>query len=544
MTPASLDSSRLERLSKFFSSVLHGKRKVTKSAETKLLLEAICHQEDPQACIESVVAHSPALSALQSGLRFDLTPSCVNQSLCPFINYLSDPGVKQVCNGQYLKQLLQIIVKPPTLWRTLLLLYQDRLLEQDSLQAFAWLLLELLSDPISTEIDILQDAEAIIADGFLSSSPSHTIRTLGYKIQNVLLTKRTSTPLEDPECAPGGRHDNDFKDFRQIAICPTADEFLSTEKPFYRRADAIDEAPPEDRVVIHLDNQFRLLREDMLAELREDLQVITKQKSGRRSIMILRQLSLVGVSCGDEIKPKPCTLAVECKLGLQRLTNLPRKPKDQRKDFLRNSSKFLRHQAFGCLIRGNEIVAFANVDRQEDPLLRDPPVVMLQVNGNEPFRKALLAFKTAKDLQFLVVDTSVFAYEPILRCLQEKTNFPLAKDLLLRNPKEHISQSPCSLDTIVKYLQDKVGHDIQHILKTTKAIELDQPQMDSLLAGLTQAISLIQGPPGKRPHLSTVAMQTNLLRDWKILHRSTVGQSTPSLHQREDPRYLVHKSCA
>ena len=39
---------------------------------------------------------------------------------------------------------------------------------------------------------------------------------------------------------------------------------------------------PEKRVAVHLDNQFRLLREDMLAELRNDLQISLKKKQGKR----------------------------------------------------------------------------------------------------------------------------------------------------------------------------------------------------------------------------------------------------------------------
>ncbi len=32
--------------------------------------------------------------------------------------------------------------------------------------------------------------------------------------------------------SPGGRHDNDFVNFREIAIYPTGDELLSTLRPF------------------------------------------------------------------------------------------------------------------------------------------------------------------------------------------------------------------------------------------------------------------------------------------------------------------------
>ncbi|KAL9125846.1 MAG: hypothetical protein Q9217_005011 [Psora testacea] len=492
MSTAPPDSARSTRLSKYFGLVLQGKRGIRILADAKLFLEAICDQEDHQSCVEKLVASPPALSGLQSGLRFDVSPSFIKQYTAPFITYLSEPAVKQVCNGQFLRQLLLIIVDPPTLWIALLTSYKRGLLAQDSVLAFAWLLLELLSLPGSSEVDVLEDAQGVATDGFLLNSPSHEIRTLGHKIKHILLTKTSATPI-DPECAPGGRHDNDFADFRKVAIYPTADEFLSTEKPFYRRADAITEAQPKHRVAMHLDNQFRLLREDMLAELRDDLQSATKQKKGRRSALILRELSAVGVFCGDESRWKPCSLAVQCNSGLEQLTALQ---PAQRKEFLRENRRFLKHQSFGCMVCGGEIVAFATVDRNEDALIQESPIVMLQISGDEALKKALLALKQPRNLEFWLVDTPIFAYEPILRCLQEKIELPLAEELLAQRPQNSTTQPTLIPDSILTQLKEGSGINIQHILRTAKAIKLDTSQMASLIAGLTQLLSLIQGPPG------------------------------------------------
>ncbi len=492
---------RSTRLTKFLGQVLQGNRSIRNAADTKLFLEAICDQRDHQICIEKLVASFQALSNLRSGLKFDVSSSFINQNTAPFIRYLSEPAVKQLCNGQYLRQLLLIFVEPPTLWNALIASYKSRLLTQDSVYAFAWLLLELISLPASREIDVLQDAQSVATDGFLLESPSYEIRSLGHKIQHTLLTKSSNLPI-DLESAPGGRHDNDFADFRKIAIFPTTDEFLSTEKPFYRRADAISEAQPEHRIAMHLDNHFRLLREDMLAELREDLQIARGQKKGRRSALVLRKLSAVAISCGDERRWKPCALAVHCGSGLEQLTAL--KP-PQRKEFLQQNRSFLKHRSFGCIIRGSEIVAFANVDRNEDALIKESPVIMLQISGDEAFKKTLFALKLSRDLEFVLVDTPIFAYEPVLKCLQEKVDLPLAEELLTRNPKNGTPQSPLIPDFVVKQLNERSGGNVQHILQTAKAITLDSSQMDSLIAGLVQPLSLIQGPPGKIQS-STTAM--------------------------------------
>ena len=487
------DSSRSSRLTKFFGLVLQGKRGVKNSADTKLFLEAICDQKDHKGCVEKLVASRQALSNLQSGLKFDVSPSFINQNTGPFIKYISNPAVKQLCNGQHLKQLLLIFVDPPTLWNALMASYKGRALTQDSVHAFAWLLLELISLPASSEVDVLEDAQSIATDGFLLMSPSHEIRILGHKIQHVLLTKSFNLP-SDPECAPGGRHDNDFADFRKISIYPTTDEFFSTDRPFYRRADAISEGSAEHRIAMHLDNQFRLLREDMLGELREHLQIARGQKKGRRSALVLRELTAIGISCGDEKRRKPCALAVQCCSGLERLITLS---PSERTKFLRENRSFLKHQSFGCIMHGTEIVAFANVDRNEEVLIKQPPVVMLQILGNEAFRKALLALKLSENLEFVLVDTPIFAYEPVLKCLQEKANLPLAEELLAQSHKMERHQSSLIPDIVVEKLKERSGGNIQHVLQTAKPIKLDPSQMDSLIAGLSQSLSLIQGPPGK-----------------------------------------------
>jgi hypothetical protein len=296
------DPARSARLAKFFSLVQHGKRTVKNVADTKLFLEAIRDQQDRSACIEKLVASSSSLNALQYGLRLDVSPSFIDDHIAPFIRYLSEPTLKHLCDGQLLQEILIRITDPPTLWRALLALYKARSLTEDSLHAFAWLLLELLQFPKSGDVNIDEDAQAVNADGYLLDSSFHEIRILGQKIRHTLLVRSSNILPKEPKNPPGGRHDNDFEDFRQIAIFPTADELLSADKPFYRRADYISEAEPDQRIAIHLDNQFRLLREDMLSELRDDLKIARGQKKGRKSCLVLGKLSVVAIACRDRNK--------------------------------------------------------------------------------------------------------------------------------------------------------------------------------------------------------------------------------------------------
>ena len=493
MSSSSADAARLARLSKFFGQVLPGKRGIKTAADTNLFLEAICNEKDHQRCVEKLVGSSHALNALQSGLRFDISLNFVNKNLAPFLLYLSDPVVKEVCNGQFLRKLLYIIVDPPTLWRVVVASAKGRKLGEEALQAFAWLLSELVQIPGFNNSEILEDAQHPTTSKSLLESKSHATRTYGHKLRHILLTRSVALPSH---CGitPGGRHDNDFEDFRQIAIFPTADEFLSAEKPFYRRADAISEAEPDNRAAMHLDNQFRLLREDMLAELREDLQVATGKKKGRRPASILTELSAVKLFLGEERRRRPVALAVHCGSGLEPLI---RCPPGQRKAFLKDNRNFLKHQSFGCIFHDDTIVAFATLDRNEDELLRDPPVVMLQIAGDEALKPVLFALKLNARLRFILVDTAIFAYEPILKCLQERVDLPLANELLAYETQRLRQGDALIPDHVLRELEQKSDTNVQGILKTAKSVKLDLSQTQSLIMGLTHSISLVQGPPGE-----------------------------------------------
>jgi len=108
-----------------------------------------------------------------------------------------------------------------------------------------------------------------------------------------------------------------------------------------------------------------------------------------------------------------------------------------------------------------------------------------------------MAFKDKIPVDYVQVDTPFFAYEPVLRCLQDMKDLPLAQFLLGTKPDE-ASQTAVAIDRIfVDELESKGSSSIQRLLKTDKPIDLDQSQMDSLIAGLGQNVSLIQGPPGK-----------------------------------------------
>lgn len=488
-------STRSDRLARYLGTVLRGTQQVQDLNGFKRLIEAILDQSDPCATVERLVTSENALSALRVGLRFNLTPAFINEYTAKFIQFLNFPEIKLLGNGFFLEQVLLIVLEPRTLWSAFLGAFVTRKLDDEAMEALCWLTTELLSLPTSSAVDITVDAKAILDSGLLLLSSSVRLRNQAHRIRYLLDMKCSATAPLPSGITAGGRHDNDFPDFRSITILPTADEMGCTEKPFYRAVHDISRLSGNQRIADSLDNQFRLVREDMMSGLRDDFQVAQGTKKGRRSAFRIGDLSLacVSYSSSDQKYLRPCTVGVTAESGLEKLKNLP---KEKRKAFLKSNPHCVKHRAFGCLIRETEIVAFATIERDLDALVSDPPVVMLRIVGEDALKKSLLSLKLYTNVDFLVVDTPTFAYEPILKCLQERMEFSLTEELFLYEKGQPVKESSLAPWNMINELKATCKCNIQDTLQTSRSVTLDSSQLKSLLAGLTQRVSLIQGPPG------------------------------------------------
>ncbi len=256
--------------------------------------------------------------------------------------------------------------------------YRDGSLSLDAQQCFGWLLLELISLPRDKGTNYLEVAREISVQDSLLNPSQFEIRTVGQKIKRIL-SAFESLSLSDETAGPGGRHDNDFVSFRDISIPPTADELTSIEPPFLRVADAVEDPNGYDsRLALHLDNQFRLLREDMLGEMREELQIVLGKKSGRHRGIVVDGFTLVGIDCGIVTKRRPWGSQLQCTSDLRQLNQT--KVKDRR-EFLQENRNFFKNESSACVILDGEIVAFPTIYRDVDLLEKKPPVVTLQFAG-------------------------------------------------------------------------------------------------------------------------------------------------------------------
>lgn len=418
------DPAREARLKKLFDFYIHKDRSPKSAGDAKLLLECIVNQEDHASCVERLVGSKNALAALRLALRFDTTPGFLNTALKDFLAFLGDDTVRHLCGGQLLRQILTIIVRPPTLWDAFVAALANHRLSQEGELAFAWLLLELVCWTDNPPIVVDSIAQDLSARKIFLKSDNQDIRTIGYRIEHILQTKGGAVDRDD-FCA-GGRHDNDHVDFREIAIYPTHDELSCKQAPYYCSAKAITQQTFSKRPGSHLENQFRLLREDFLAELREDVHAAQGHGRNRRPSIRLRGLSLAGAYFGTPKFRTPFAVALSVRLGLEGFKSLR---SHQRKAYLKDNTKFLKHQSFGCVLDQERVVAFATLFRVEDLLLQDEePLIVLRTADVSSLERLLSVLKSSDTAEFIMVDTPIFAYEPVLRCLQSTVELPLWED--------------------------------------------------------------------------------------------------------------------
>ncbi|KAJ7707709.1 P-loop containing nucleoside triphosphate hydrolase protein [Mycena rosella] len=490
--PPRLDPARRNRLNKVLNDILRGTQKLT-AQNNPHFLEAICIHPDAAACVNDIISLPAGLTSIQESMRFDLTTKFFNGRAADLITVLQAPSLSNIAGGSFIHQVIVKIVDPPIFWMQFTLAFKAGQLEDNAQRCFAWVLLHMIttaSDLSNPYLDLARDST--VMDRIIAS-PSPETKALAQQITDFVEMRHTITFQGD--LLPGGRHDNDFDDFRAISILPTADEITCTKSSFLRFSSELEDPETIDtRLSIYLDSQFRLLREDMLHEMKEELQIAQKQKKGRHRGMIMEGFELLGIHCGTDERRCKWGITLQCKKDLPFFDQV--KPKERRAHLEKNSRRILKHQSLTCLIVDGEVVAFPTLNRDEDLLVKNPPVIVLQFEGDTSTSKALLCLKSAKDIKLIQIDTAVFAFEPVLKALQDMRSMPLSPELLFWTPDDILRNPSFSPTNIISALISNPRCDLKPLLNTPKSIILDGSQATSLLSALTQKVSLIQGPPG------------------------------------------------
>jgi len=487
---------RQARLDKLFEQVTAGR--VDVSSQTALFLEALCSQRDPLTALDKVTGKPAALDAFQTAVSAELSIAFFNSRFKALIKFLQTPQFAIVAGGGLLTKLVDKMSTPRFLLNEGRNAMVSGQLDKEAQLGFCWLVNQLVNRPARSSDD--EDlAVAIIS--YLESSPDADLQNRAAVLDRIIHPPQagttTAATASITNSQPGGRHDNDFADFKQIAILPTAEEMQCAKAPHLLTALALNDAPVDDRARLAVDNQFRLLREDMLYELREELLKLTKasgKKGGGRSRGFeVEGLRLHGISnnTGGKFKTR-WQLELEC---LKDLPFFAKVKPNERRDALDADKRFIKHQSLASLIIDGRVVAFGEINRNEDRLARKLPVILLQLEGEKNITDVLLSLKLGKVVKLVQVDVAVFAYAPVLKALQRMPVPVLSPELFLwdNTPLQSPSRMPASF---VDSLQNQPDMDIGPPLQLSKRIVLDGAQRLALLAALTQRVSLIQGPPG------------------------------------------------
>lgn len=495
-------SGRNRALFAIFHKHIEGKSSITSKHEADLFMEAfdmLSAEKSPTYCVEAIMSNEQGTEALRMLVRRDTSAESVNFVMERLIKHLADPRVKVINNGNFLKKILVALLDPPIFWLSLVCHFRSGRLSAGSIERFAWLCLEIVTAHCDELQHPYKSVSAIMEEKALLDSTSHQVRELAYRIEKVLKIRTISQAI-DVDYSPGGRHDNDFADFRSIAILPTSDEVKAKNEPYLQRLDDVFETPHDSRPATYIDWLFRSLREDMLVDLREELAIAWGQKRGRRRCISLGKLRIARQVQENLGRLDPLTLSMSCEEGISFPKNT--NGESSRKNYLVNSGSFLKHEALGVLCSGHDITAFGCVVRNVDSLAKNPPVVTIRFTTSSGLKRATEALLKDNEgqLRFYIVNTATFAYEPILKRLQQIDEIPLEAILLQPKSGQCSYMVPERLSMLLSKLrnslEDDENIDLAPALKSQRSLSVSGAQLESLINGLESPISQIQGPPG------------------------------------------------
>ncbi|KAH8998233.1 hypothetical protein EDB86DRAFT_3234341 [Lactarius hatsudake] len=372
------------------------------------------------------------------------------------------------------------------------------------------------------------------------------------------LTSRLEQTYDPPGTLRDGgepRHDNDSTDIHNIRIAPTNEELLCPLPPYLPVF--LPSAPhhlPENSMERHLDIQFRLLREELIAsirqsvgELRRDLDMMWTSRTGIRTrkppTLLEKLLSSKGgaykTSGRNSVYFQLYTGARFAPLKAERrnftvgltLDSPPGAPRDQ------NGKKRAEYWEHSKRLQQGSLVALALISPGRFQVFLGTIVsqgadIAESAKANENTIQLRISFFDAEiELmalrhQPISVDKSTFAVlidnkimfealHPFLRTLKdvEPTSIPFADFISYSGNLASMPVGPPRYTRVPLFKYDlqclaRPGERISSVdvnnpasvaiarQQLTRSSNLDPSQVEAVIGTLTREISLIQGPPG------------------------------------------------
>lgn len=272
-------------------------------------------------------------------------------------------------------------------------------------------------------------------------------------------------------------------DFRELTVYPTTDD-LEDERPFLRRN--ISKGAYQS-VEHYLDVQFRLLREDFIAPLREGIQFYKKMMIDQQQNQFKKKVNNIRVYRNVEFELKGEFVHDKCGC----LVNFDKKNK------LKINWEMAKRFMYGSLLvfTVNEFQTFflgVVLERKIELLKQGKLIVELLEDAKPLF-----------DTTLTMVESEVF-FEPYKCCMEvlkriNSHNFPMEKYIISASNEieyplyidEATDNSYYTVDSL-----DKFRVLFYNEWPNKEQLGLDEMQYRAFRAALTHEFAIIQGPPG------------------------------------------------
>lgn len=497
-----MDPARASRLNAFLERCLRNSSELGSSRQAAHFLEALGLFPNGVKISERLLSSKDGILCLQTSITRDLSRSFYVQHTHTVLSLLRrDQALSGLDDGRVLKQMVVAIIEASFFWsRIVTFLPADALADDETSTNVSWLLFHAVSLgalPENTSRTELLDR--------LKVSVVPETRTWAYHADQVLSLRGDED--YDPN-GPGGRHDNDFRDIKEISILPTKLELLSDQPPFLRTAlelhDSKTSAVAVDRN--HLDNMFRLLREDMLAELKEEIGRLSANSKHIARSFYLRGLSIHDIQCSTALDretgpSKWASWSVVLKYH-SRLPGLSHTQSETARakslaTYGKPEFQIMPREALVAIMLGNDLLGFGHVQRDPARMAKEEAEIPIRLDPGSVRPILAMTGIDGGQLSLLQVNTAVFAYEPFLRKLQSMSVVPMSHHLLRWSGREATTDAmPDATDPLHDLVTSREDDDVGQSFGIEKRVTLDESQKQAVLAGLTQAVTLIQGPPG------------------------------------------------
>lgn len=294
-------------------------------------------------------------------------------------------------------------------------------------------------------------------------------------------------------------HDNDKANFRAISIVPTSSELRCKESPFLPSAFSPEHI--DNKEAAALDRQFRLMRQDLIGVVKEELRAELKLNSGQRR-RILPDPTLINFG----MKPEP-HIVIRMSLPMRLSKRIQAMNNKDAKDFFETGpgNRVLKRGTLVLLVHDSadksiDISAVGTVVARRDSLKivnipgsdKRKRVLEVGISFNEesmrkitPLLQNLESKTEGVPMSGYIFNASagLFSLQPICKALKNMDSYPMNTQLLdyARPPPPLLPHGGKDFEDLSDSIKSAIGNDIS--------------QKKALQEIFNSNLVLCQGPP-------------------------------------------------